>query len=176
MGGLWRVAICALALVLGGGLAAGCGSESEQDLQEQLRAGAEQGADQLAAKYGMSEDALDCIVDGIVQRGESMDLSGLTGDDVEAQAQELGKGAAGKCIAKPGLTIMEAQPTEAQASAVLKLTKGDLEQGLISGGLPPSAGECVFERLAASLSPDEVAELINGAGVPELKQAIAACA
>jgi hypothetical protein len=169
-------ALCGLALLAAVGLASGCGSGSAQSAEEQFRAGAQQGADELGQKYGMSPEALDCVVEQVVEGGGKLDLSSLSDEELDADVAKLGKAAAATCVGKPGLTLMVAHPTEAQAAALLHLTAEDLTSGFVEGGLPKPVAACASARLRSTASPTEIASLLNGGDVGRIvHDAVAGC-
>lgn len=152
------------------------GSEpSQEELLAEFRSGAEEEATNLSEQYGLSQEALDCIVEGAVDEAESIDLAALSEDEIDARAAALGEAAARGCLAKPGFELMVAEPTEAQATAALELTGDGLRKGFVQGGLTRNAAEC-FVADAPSLPPVDIASFLNGEQTPAAEELLVACA
>lgn len=156
--------------------ASACGAEpSQEELLAEFRSGAEEEAANLSEQYGLSQEALDCIVEGAVDQAKSIDLADLSEDEIDAKATELGEAAAKGCLAKPGFTLMVAEPTEAQATAVLELTGDGLKKGFLKGGLTEQAADC-FIADAPALPPAAIASFLNGEQTPAANKLLVACA
>ena len=171
---LRAVLIAIVAISIGAGLAA-CGSASEEDLRAELEAGAREGAEQTGERLGLSQQARECLVEEISNEGDETDLAAITPETADAAGKRLGEAAADACLQRSGLKIMDDDPTEAQAKAVLKTTELDLKAGFVQGGLPPDAVTCAYDGLSSQLSPSEVAALINGKAPKALERIITSC-